>query len=144
VSKKSKRRPSARPRKVDPLGLGPREVTFWVVRFLVKTPAELRQGTTAPEWVKRESPPTLDPDEAQQAYDAVIEQLMSTDAGIRAPQLVMRTVTETVVHDYDFERGAATADAMQEHLDEANADAEAQGDELDNVLDALADEALAP
>jgi hypothetical protein len=146
VSKKSKtRRPAQRPRKVNPLGLGPREVTFYVVRFLVKMPAELREGTTAPEWIKRESPPTLDEDQAREAYQAVLDELMTTNAGVRAPQLVVRTVTETVLRDYDFERGAEMADSMAEHLDAANTEAAAEaGDPVDAAIDALADELAAP
>jgi hypothetical protein len=135
VSNKSKRR-TPRPRKKLNLGITTREVTFYIVRFLAKVPAELREGTDAPEWIKRDSPPTLNEGEAIDAYETVLEQL--DQLGLRSPQLLVRTVTEDVLRDYDVERGAAMSDAMQEHLDAANAEADAQGDEVDTVLDALA------
>ena len=120
MSKKDRRRP-ARPRKPLNLG-GPATVTFYVVRFMVQTPTEMRDDDT-PEWVKRESPPTLSEDEARTAYHAVLDELMTQHAGIRSPQLLERTVTEDVLMDYDAHRAHQIADDMAEHLDAANAQA---------------------
>lgn len=136
---RKKQRPARRPRKSLNLG-GPATITFYVVRFMVKTPDELREGTTAPEWIKRESPPTLSEDDARAAYQAVLDELMNQQMGIRSPQLIVRTVTEDILRDYDVERGNEMADSMQERLDAANAEAEASND-VDAVLDALASDA---
>lgn len=123
MSNRSRKRRPERSRKPLNLGGGPSTVTFYVVRFMVKTPDELREGTTAPEWIKRESPPTLDEGEARDAYQAVLDELMTTRSGVRSPQLVVRTVTEDVLRDYDLERAAQMADDMAEQLDAATAQA---------------------
>lgn len=113
MSKRSARRRPARRR--TPLNLGgPHTVTFYVVRFMAQLPAELREGTEAPEWIKRESPPTLSEDAAWDAYQAVIDGLMTQRSGVRSPQLVIRTVTESVLRDYDTE---SDLDGVAENLD---------------------------
>lgn len=126
---RKQRRPGRRPVR-RPLNLGyPHTVTFYVVRFIAKVPEELREGTDAPAEIKKESPPTLDEVEARAAYRAVVDELMSMpgNAGIRSPQLIVRTVTEDILADYDSDLAASMAEAVAEELGVA-APAEATDD----------------
>lgn len=123
MGKQRKRRIDARPRK--PVVGGPdREASYYVVRFIVKTPSEL----DLPEYVAKESPPTMDLGEARAAFNQLVSMMGSGEAqaaGLRSPQLVERTVTEVVLEDYDRGQAATMADEIDERIDEAQQAADA-------------------
>lgn len=85
------------PRRIKPL-IDPdapqSSATAYLITFMVKTPP----GMT-PEYVPRESPPTLDEDQARAAWRQMLGRL--EDLGIVSPRLIARTVTDVVLEDLD-------------------------------------------
>lgn len=121
MSAKQRKRARNRDAPRRPVVGGPdREASYYAVRFIVKTPAEL----DLPEYVAKESPPTTDLGEARAAFNQLVAMMGSGEAqaaGLRSPQLVKRTVSEVVLEDYDRGQGIVDSEAaaIDERIDEA-------------------------
>jgi hypothetical protein len=103
VSRRSQRKHThTRPRKK--LNLGVETATAYLIQFEIKTPLEV---TDAPPYVRRESPPTLNEDEARAAYRDLLLRDSQTPLGIRNVRLVERVVTDTVIADHKAEAAQA-------------------------------------